>query len=147
MTNLSRLRCSHKSMGQCLFLLPRSFKVLSDNLMRVLCTARRQLFKYSHKYSERVMMTTTVKGVTLSRVTKCTNHITHFITKEVNISFRQFMLNRFKFTSRYTTSTKYYIASLLFCNPGQNDARLWTSCDSSGSVRCSGWISIFLSCY
>ena len=62
MTNLSRLRCSHKSMGLCLFLLPRSFKVLSDNLMRVLCTARRQLFKYSHKYSERVMTTTTVKG-------------------------------------------------------------------------------------
>ena len=60
MTNLSRLRCSHKSMG--LFLLPRSFKVLSDNLMRVLCTERRQLFKYSHKYSERVMTTTTVKG-------------------------------------------------------------------------------------
>lgn len=50
----------------------------------------------------------------LSRVTKCTNHITHFTTKEVNISFRQFMLNRFKYTSRYTTSTKYYIASLLF---------------------------------
>ena len=117
MTNLSRLRCSHKSMGLCLFLLPRSFKVLSDNLMRVLCTARRQLFKYSHKYSERVMTTTTVKGGAvklLSRVTKCTNHITHFTTKEVNISFRQFMLNRFKFTSRYTTSTKYYIASLPF---------------------------------
>ena len=47
MTNLSRLRCSHKSMGLCLFLLPSSLKVLSDNLMRVLCTARRQLFKYS----------------------------------------------------------------------------------------------------
>lgn len=69
------------------------------------------------------MTTTTVKGggggdnwavKLLSRVTKCTNHITHFTTKEVNISFRQFMLNRFKYTSRYTTSTKYYIASLLF---------------------------------
>ena len=49
------------------------------------------------------------------------------------------------FSSRLLNSKLQSCA--LFCCRGQNEARLWTSCDSSGSVRCNGWISVFLPCY